>query len=298
MPTETHRNRKKPLTRLLVAVIAALSLLGIAACTKGNSGGSEGQTIPKLESAKVINTDVAVGPNRLVISLRDSEGKLVADPNLKLKVRVFPAGSDKVASDATSEFVWIHEGDRGLYTANVEMPEAGQWEVEVVPAGEPDVALRALVKASSRSSTPPIGSEAPKTQTKTATSAGGDLRAISTDDKPDPDLYKMSIAEAVTSGRPTVIAFSTPARCSSNMCGPVIDVIKAAKNAHPEANFIHVEIYDEPQNLNNDAVVPAVKEWGLPTEPWVFVVDASGKVTHKFESVVSRQEIDQVLAKR
>lgn len=298
MPTGIRRNRIKLAARLLVAVFAALSLLGIAACSKDGSGGSKDQTIPKLESAKVINTDVAQGPNRLVISLRDSEGKLVSDPNLKLKVRVFPAGSDKAASEANSEFVWIHEGDRGLYTANVEIPEAGQWEVEVVPAGDPDVALRALVKASARSSTPPIGSDAPRTQTKTAASAGGDLRAISTDDKPDPDLYKMSVAEAVTSGRPSVIAFSTPARCSSNMCGPVNEVIKAAKQSHPEANFVHVEIYDEPQNLNNDAVVPAVKEWGLPTEPWVFVVDASGKVTHKFESIVSQQEIDRALAKR
>lgn len=293
-----HRRRIKSLAALLGALIAALSLLGLAACSKDDSESSNGQVKPKLESAKVINTDVAQGPNRLVMSLRDSEGKLVVDPNLKLKVRVFPAGSDKVASEAASEFVWIHEADRGLYTANVEIPEAGQWEVEVVPADDPGIALRALVKASSRSSTPPIGSEAPKTQTKTATSAGGDLKTISTDDKPDPDLYKMSIAEAVTSGRPTVIAFSTPARCSSNMCGPANEVIKAVKKSHPEANFVHVEIYDEPQNLNNDAVVAAVKEWGLPTEPWVFVVDASGKVTDKFESVVSQQEIDRALAKR
>ncbi|RIK04074.1 MAG: hypothetical protein DCC49_13665 [Acidobacteria bacterium] len=283
---------------MLAAVVAALLVLGLTACGKKDSGDSEGPMTAKLESAKVINTDVAQGPNRLVISLRDSEGKLVSDPNLKTKVRVFPAGSDKVASEAASEFVWIHEGDRGLYTAHVDIPEAGQWEVEVAPVSDPGVALRALVKASSRSSTPPIGSDAPKTQTKTSASSGGDLRAISTDDKPDPDLYKMSIADAVASGRPTVIAFSTPARCSSNMCGPVVDVIKAAKRSHPEANFIHVEIYDEPQNLNNDAVVPAVKEWGLPTEPWVFVVDASGKVTHKFESIISQHEIDQALAKR
>lgn len=298
MHPPVHRERIKSLAALLGALISALILANLAACSKDGSGGSSGQVTAKLASAKVINTDIAQGANRLVISLRDSEGNLVVDPSLKLDVRVFAAGSDKVASEAASEFVWIHEADRGLYTANVEIPEAGQWEIAVVPAGDSEIALRALVKASSRSSTPPIGSEAPRTQTKTAAGADGDLKSITTDDKPDPDFYKMSIAEAVTSGRPAVIAFSTPARCSSNMCGPVIEVLKAAKQSHPDANFVHVEIYDEPQNLNNDAVVPAVKEWGLPTEPWVFVVNASGKVTDKFESVVSKQEIDRALAKR
>jgi hypothetical protein len=49
---------------------------------------------------------------------------------------------------------------------------------------------------------------------------------------------------------------------------------------------------DDPDNL---AVVPAVQEWGLPTEPWVFVVDAAGIVIGRFEGVISSEEIAELL---
>jgi hypothetical protein len=51
---------------------------------------------------------------------------------------------------------------------------------------------------------------------------------------------------------------------------------------------------DDAQNLEP---VPAVLEWGLPTEPWVFVVDAQGFVVGRFEGVVSAEEITAALSK-
>jgi hypothetical protein len=35
-----------------------------------------------------------------------------------------------------------------------------------------------------------------------------------------------------------------------------------------------------------------VKEWKLPSEPWVFVVGADGKVRDRFEGTVSVRELD------
>jgi hypothetical protein len=37
--------------------------------------------------------------------------------------------------------------------------------------------------------------------------------------------------------------------------------------------------------------VPAITEWGLPSEPWVFVVDGTGVVTSNFEGAASEQEL-------
>jgi hypothetical protein len=37
--------------------------------------------------------------------------------------------------------------------------------------------------------------------------------------------------------------------------------------------------------------VPATVEWGLPTEPYIFVVDSAGRVTAKFEGVASDDEL-------
>ena len=63
------------------------------------------------------------------------------------------------------------------------------------------------------------------------------------------------------------------------------------------ANFIHVEVFEDPhlieqgQRPGKDDTVDAVREWGLPTEPWTFVVDANGNIHSKFESYTSQETI-------
>ncbi len=37
--------------------------------------------------------------------------------------------------------------------------------------------------------------------------------------------------------------------------------------------------------------VPATVEWGLPTEPYIFVVGADGLVKAKFEGIASQEEL-------
>jgi hypothetical protein len=93
-----------------------------------------------------------------------------------------------------------------------------------------------------------------------------------------------------------VIAFATPAFCQTAICGPTLERIKEIAPAHPGVDFVHVEVYtnlDDPDNLE---VVPSIIEWGLPTEPWIFVVDADGIVTHRFEGLVTAEELDAALA--
>jgi hypothetical protein len=36
-----------------------------------------------------------------------------------------------------------------------------------------------------------------------------------------------------------------------------------------------------------------VQQWGLPSEPWVFVVGADGKIRSKFEGAVGLDELEQ-----
>ena len=68
---------------------------------------------------------------------------------------------------------------------------------------------------------------------------------ISSDPHPDPAMYEVSVADAVTSGVPTVIAFATPGFCASATCGPLLDQVKALQSDYPEVEFIHVEIYED-----------------------------------------------------
>ncbi|MGI9608909.1 MAG: TlpA family protein disulfide reductase, partial [Acidimicrobiia bacterium] len=56
---------------------------------------------------------------------------------------------------------------------------------------------------------------------------------------------------------------------------------------------VHVEIYDDIQvsSAEDLELVPAVSEWGLPSEPWVFVVGSDGLVVASFEGAATDDEL-------
>ena len=140
-----------------------------------------------------------------------------------------------------------------------------------------------------------IGQPAPLSRSKTP--ADGPIDAITSDPAPDPRLYEMTVAEAVGSGRPTVIVFATPAFCTSRTCGPVLDTAKTLIDDYPGANWVHVEVYDNLDAPTVEQLVPveAALEWRLPSEPWVYVVDSAGMVTDRFEGTVDRAELEEAL---
>ena len=63
--------------------------------------------------------------------------------------------------------------------------------------------------------------------------------------------------------------------------------------------FIHVEIYENPTEIKGDIsnakVVQAVKDWNLPSEPWIFLVDQQGVIKGRFEGLATYKEIEIAL---
>jgi hypothetical protein len=101
------------------------------------------------------------------------------------------------------------------------------------------------------------------------------------------------VADALGAGEPFVLVFATPKYCASAVCGPTLDDVETVAEDYRGLTFIHSEIYVglEPSN----EVLPTVSEWGLPSEPWVFVVAADGKVVAKFEGAAPPEELRAVL---
>ena len=95
-----------------------------------------------------------------------------------------------------------------------------------------------------------------------------------------------------------MVVFATPKFCTSRTCGPVVDVVRvvARRFRARGIRFIHVEIYkDNDPSLGRNQWV---KEWRLPTEPWVFLVGADGRIKAKFEGAVSVAELSAALGSR
>ena len=96
-----------------------------------------------------------------------------------------------------------------------------------------------------------------------------------------------------------MVAFTTPAFCQSRTCGPVMDTVMDPlyERYNGQAIFIHIEPYKLPELREGIDLIPveAMQEWGLQTEPWVFVIDRQGKIVGKFEGIMGLEEVESVL---
>jgi hypothetical protein len=107
-------------------------------------------------------------------------------------------------------------------------------------------------------------------------------------------------------GQPFALVFATPAFCRTATCGPTLDVVKSVADYYKDrVNFVHVEPYELQQvdgrlqpvlsEQNLPIAVDATNEWGLPTEPYVFIIDGEGKVFAKFEGIAGTDELEEAL---
>ncbi len=245
------------------------------------------------------------GPNRLLFTFLDHQNRPIAKPDRSVSIAIYNLGrdGDTATETTTGAFVWGIENERGFFIANVDFPEAGRWGAELTTAvagGTPET-IRMTFDVATSSPVVRVGDQAPASDTPTADSVQGDLAKLSTDAKPDPALYQTSVRAALAAHQPFVLIFATPRFCASAQCGPTMDRIKPLAAAFPSVAFIHVEPYQLTfQNGSLQPVLDAqgdlqptqsVYDWGLLSEPWVFVVNRDGVVTASFEGIVSADEI-------
>jgi hypothetical protein len=215
--------------------------------------------------------------------------EVLASPERDVMVEVFRPEGDSLGVHP-AVFVWLLPEVVGLYELEVDFPTSGPYNFVVDADGlSSSSAFHSIV---ADPSVPQVGEMAVSSQTRVAADFD-ELSEITSDPNPDPSLYQMTAAEAVSNGTPAVLVFATPAFCQSQACGPMLDQVKAIKGQFADVDFVHVEIYENLDARSLDELIPvrATQEWGLPSEPWVFVVDASGVVATVFEGVVSAEAL-------
>ena len=280
------------------AALLACLLLGVVACSA-----EEESPTPDYLTA-VLSQDLSVGPQRIAFIVLDPDRERIEVS--QAEITAYYLGDDREApgerrETAAAVFRPWPVGNTGLYSARMNFADAGLWraEVAITPPGESSRTVPGYFRVSANSFTPSIGSDAPPSDTKTVADVAS-LEEITSSPMPDAALYQISVADAVASGKPTMVSFSTPAFCATATCGPQLQVVSELQASHGEsANFIHVEIYDNPHeilgDLRNAKRADAVTEWGLPSEPWTFIVDRNGKVADKFEAYTGREELEESL---
>jgi hypothetical protein len=253
----------------------------------------------------IVSSEQICGHNRLLFSFLDASNQPVASPDRTASVAFYDLGRDPATPVSRSDgtFLWAIEGSRGVYVTSADFPEAGEWGAEfttAVAGGVPEtVRMRFEVKPTG---TPvPVGARAPASVTPTAADVGGDLGKLSSDQHPDPSFYQLSVDQALAQGKPFALIFATPAFCTSAQCGPTLDLVKGVAKDEPGFTFINVEPYKltyangslQPELDANGQLQPvkAVIDYGLLSEPWIFVVDRNGLVSASFEAIISPEEL-------
>ncbi len=175
-----------------------------------------------------------------------------------------------------------------IYVAHLRIPRAGRYWLVAQPVGAKLQALGAL-DVSARSRSVAVGDRAPRSDTPTLATAP--TARITTSSPPDLPLLRHSIADSLAAHAPFVVTFATPKFCTSRTCGPVVDVVEAARKqfAASGIRFLHVEVFQD--NDPGRGYNRWMRQWGLASEPWVFLVGRDGRVKAKFEGSVSEAEL-------
>ena len=294
-PVEGHQPTPPPATAARATTRVAPTAPGPGAYSPSREG----------EELNVIlaTTILEKGPQRVAFLLTTGTG-LVKDSSVSF-TPVYLADNDAGEEIATRFNEWPY-GTRGTFAAEVDFDRPGRWRLDIVAEG-PDATGWGVqeVEVLEQSPVPALGSAGPPSENKTL-GEYGDLALITTDYSPDESLYQVTVKEAIESPLPAVVVFASPAFCTTATCGPQVDTVSELREAYEgQAHFIHVEIYDNPDeiqgDLNKARISPVVDEWGLTSLPhwfnesWTFVLDAEGRVQARFEGYATLAELEAAL---
>lgn len=294
----------RPRIRAAAAVLAACALAAACAAPPAPTSTPTPAAPPAAETGGVevilATTVLRTGTQRVAFLLASGTA-LVRAP--QATVRTSFLDGDAAGETATAKFHEWPFGTRGSYVTPLAFPQAGEWRLDV----ETDVGeARIDVLVDETSVVRDVGQIAPFSDTKTLRSAGGDLPSITSHYRADPALYEVSIAESLFSGRPTVAVFASPAFCTTATCGPQVDAVSELRQAYPDAaDYIHVEVYDNPQEIQGDlslgVLSPHLAEWGIDQVPdyrnesWTFVIGTDARVAARFEGYATLSELEAAL---
>jgi hypothetical protein len=306
-----------PLVRLCAAASLLAAVLLLPAC--GGDGGDD--LFPRVVTlgegdvfAAVVNSSLALGPNRMLLRLTDDEDEPIFGATVRLRFFDLTGSEPRAHVETDARFIGVETGyvdeqtggtreltgEDGVYVANVEFDRVGEWGVRIgVTTNDRDYdefPFRFPVRE--RSDEPMIGDPAPPSVQDTL-STQPDITQIDSSAPPRPRMHDTTVRDAVMSGRPAVIAFATPAFCTSRLCAPIMDTVMdpLAGGYEGRATFIHIEPYaltDLRQGFEENPV-PATREWRIQSEPWIFVVGSDGRITAKFEGIADLDEVRAAL---
>jgi hypothetical protein len=282
-----------PLTRRRFLALTGGALV-LAACGSKSSSGSTDSTLshdhdePTELTPAVMSSDLYARPEpqRFAFAMLSKEGGYASGGATSLAVALDPAVPAQFAP-TTLHTDGLPE-NRGIYVSDVMFDKPGVWNAI---ARNGDQELPFVIQVEAKATAPTEGRAAPTAASPTNANTLG-MDPICTR-SPECPLHDKSLDTLIGKGRPVAVLFATPARCQSQYCGPVLDALLPMVDEFSDrVDIVHCDIY-----LNNrtEEVSPTVAAWSLPSEPWLFGIDAMGKITERLDGAMAQDEMRAVL---
>ena len=273
----------------LVLLVAGIALAGCAAPTAGLPTAASG---PSAFSIAVASNDFGTGAPRVPFVVYQGSQRL-ADIR-SIHVIAFDLHTGTPVQGWSGEAVSYSDYEVPYWVVYPQVPSAGYWglgAMVTLPDGTHTQA-QFTIEVTSTVSAPDIGQTPPASENRTLASEP-DLAKLTSDASPEPGLYQLTVADALKSGKPTVVTFATPAFCTSRLCAPMVNSVKAVyRQLKDQVNFIHIEVY---KTFNPLVYADEMEQWHLVSEPWTFVLDKNGKVAARLGGPVSPRELTAAL---
>jgi len=273
-----------------LCVFSLIGLFFLAACG-GTNKPEVGEAVSPLQIVRM-SADTAIGTPRIVFGLFDGPDP-VADAQ-SVSLTMVPVAEEN------AELIWQGPAENysdyevPYWIAYPTLPTPGFWGVkaDIVLADGRSVTSRFIIEAKEENSAVAVGELAPLSHNRTLATEP-DISKLSSGNDPNPAFYQLTVAQAVANGKPTVVGFITPGLCETKWCAPVLNTMAIVRDQVGDAvNFIHIEVYRDFQALT---YVSEMAEWGLETEPYIFVLNDEGRVTASLAGPVSPRELTQAL---
>lgn len=297
-----------------------LILLGIvtfiAVASSCNLDSKDLDSVPKSSSIEkhysgfLLATDFVIGANRFPFALLSMDGKPLKGFKIKARFYSVNNGDLQFTQEAIAEYLTIthsnmhqhldgsmhlHENDRGFYVIDsiyFDQPGISVAEFTLADDAQSPISIQSLAfEVSSNSKAPRPGDHIPPWTASNQDTLNKATENLSV----EPSLSHVTLEQAVNSAKPMVIAFSSPMFCTSQMCGPVTDIVSTISQKYDnELDFIHIEPYDLEIAQKEGRLVPTgiFSQWELPSEPWVFLINSGNRITDRYEGLFTEKELE------
>ena len=276
----------------VVGVPGALAACGGGGSTPDNDAASATpaalQGEPELNPV-IATFEVLTGETRSVLfGLRTLDNVEVPESEVTVYLRD-ETGTKIIGGPFPTEYVVAPGTEIGLYRVELSLEEAGKPQLVAVE-GERYGATNLNVVTPEASQAPAPGKPATVVATPTTGKTLGYSRICTQD--PPCGMHEVSLDAALKSKRPVMLIFATPEFCQTVVCGPAVGTVDEVRGSGEwgETAWIHCEIYtDQGQTLGKP-----VKRWNLPTEPWLFSIDATGTITDRLDGPMVTADIERM----